>query len=294
MISTETLRVFVSIIDQGSFTHAAEQLGLTPSGISRTLSRLEKQLGVSLITRTTRRMQLTAEGEWFLLRARDVLAQLTDVEQSMSAHSAEPSGIVRVNAATPVLNHLVAPWMAGFMARYPRVRLELFGEETIIDLIEQRADVALRVGDLADSSLNARRLGSSPLRIVASPGYLLSHTRPASAQELEAHTLLGFTSPAGLNLWPLNPLGQSGMRITPALAASNGETLRHLALAGAGIACLAGFLVDRDIKEGRLLPLLAEQTRGYTQTIWAVFYKQGQLAPRVKCFLDYLAENLLF
>ena len=294
MISTETLRVFVSIIDQGSFTHAAEQLGLTPSGISRTLSRLETQLGVSLITRTTRRLQLTAEGEWFLARARDVLAQLTDVEQSLRARSAEPSGVVRVNAATPVLNHLIAPHMAGFMARYPRVRLELFGEESIIDLIEQRADVALRVGDLADSSLNARRLGSSPLRIVASPDYVQRHTRPASAQELETHTLLGFTSPAGLNLWPLNRPEPSGMRITPTLAASNGETLRHLALSGAGIACLAGFLVDRDIREGRLVPLLADQTRGEAQTLWAVFYKQGQLAPRVKCFLDYLTENLAF
>jgi DNA-binding transcriptional LysR family regulator len=292
MIETDTLQVFVSIIDQGSFTGAAEQLGLTPSGVSRTLSRLEKHLGVRLITRTTRRLQLTEEGEWFLVRAREVLLQLMDVEQHMSAHTAEPSGVVRVNAATPVLNHLVAPWLSGFMERYPRIRLELYGEESIIDLIEQRADVALRVGDLADSTLSARRLGSSPLRIVASPDYLQRHGCPAAVEGLDGHVLLGFTRPASLNLWPLEWRGEPGMRITPSLAASNGETLRHLALSGAGIACLAGFLVDNDIREGRLVPLFTDSMLAWAQVIWAVFYKQGRLAPRVACFLDYLASML--
>jgi DNA-binding transcriptional LysR family regulator len=292
MIGTETLQVFVSIIDQGSFTGAAELLGFTPSGISRTLSRLEKHLGVSLITRTTRRLQLTEEGEWFLARARDVLLQLMDVEQHMSAHTAEPAGVVRVNAATPVLNHLVAPWLSGFMERYPRIRLELSGEENIIDLIEQRADVALRVGDLVDSTLSARRLGSSPLRIVASPDYLQRHGCPVAVDGLDGHVLLGFTRPVSLNRWPLVWRGESGMHVTPSLAASNGETLRYLALSGAGIACLAGFLVDNDIREGRLVPLFADCMLAWTQMIWAVFYKQGRLAPRVACFLDYLAAML--
>ena len=296
MIDVEALRAFAAVIDTGSFSAAAERLGQTPSGISRAIARLESQLGITLMHRTTRRQDLTEEGDWLLGRARKILAELEDTEAQVSARRSQPSGLVRVNAATPALDHLVAPLVPAFLDAYPLIRLELASGETLVDLIEERADVAIRIGQLADSSLNARRLGSSALRLLAAPSYLARHGTPATVRELAGHRLLGFTAPASLNTWPLadeggNP-GIEGVTVTPAVLASSGETLRHLVLAGAGIACLADFLTRADVEAGRLVPVLDSLTLPWSQPVWAVFYKQGALAPRVAALVDFLAERL--
>jgi DNA-binding transcriptional LysR family regulator len=199
---------------------------------------------------------------------------------------------VRVNAATPVLDHLIAPLAADFMDAYPLVRLELASGETVIDLIEERADLAIRIGPLADSTLNARRLGNSRLRLLASPAYLARHGVPDSIKALAGHRLLGFTAPASLNIWPLPQQGGDGLPVQAAIAASSGETLRHLALANAGIACLADFLTRDDLSAGRLVPVLESATLPWTQPVWAVFYKQGMLPARVAALLNFLAEKL--
>lgn len=292
MLPVDALIAFVSVIDTGSFSAAAERLGQTPSGISRTISRLESRLGVALMKRTTRRLDLTEEGEWLLARARKILADLHDTEEQFSARLSQPSGTVRVNAATPVLDHMVAPLAAAFLDAYPLVRLELVSGETVIDLIEERVDVAIRIGPLADSTLNARRLGSSPLRLLASPGYLARHGTPDRIDALSRHRLLGFTEPASLNIWPLPQDGGEGLPVQPAIAASSGETLRHLALAHAGIVCLADFLSRSDVENGRLVPVLESITLPWSQPVWAVFYKQGALAPRVAALVDFLAQRL--
>ncbi|KMN50743.1 LysR family transcriptional regulator [Chromobacterium violaceum] len=289
MLSTESLIAFTTIMDCGSFTAAADKLGVTASNVSRSLAQLEKQLGVRLLTRTTRRLDLTAEGAWLLERARVILENLNDAEQQLQAAAARPSGLVRVNAAIPVLDHLLAPHLAGFQARYPDIRLELAGAEAVVDLIEERADLAIRVGPLADSTLNARLLCESPLRIVAAPDYLRRHGLPRTAADLQAHRQLGFTSPASLNLWPL---GANGLKVNPSPAASSGATLRALALHGCGIACLADFLVGPDIAAGRLEAVRLPEQRDWKQPIWAVFYKQGRPLPRIACLVDYLADAL--
>jgi DNA-binding transcriptional LysR family regulator len=292
MIDVDALIAFAAVIDTGSFSAAAGRLGQTPSGVSRTMSRLEAQLGMTLMHRTTRRLDLTEEGSWLLGRARKVLAELEDTEAQVAARRSQPSGLVRVNAATPALSHLVAPLAAEFLDACPLVKLELTSGETVVDLIEQRADVAIRIGQLADSTLNARRLGSSRLRLLASPAYLSRHGEPADAAQLSAHRLLGFTAPASLNVWPLAHGGGEGLAVAPAVLASSGETLRHLALAGAGIACLSNFLTRDDLAAGTLVPVLAPQTLGWSQPVWAVFYKQGALAPRVAALVDFLARRL--
>ncbi|MBX9266284.1 LysR family transcriptional regulator [Chromobacterium violaceum] len=289
MLSTESLIAFTTIMDCGSFTAAADKLGVTASNVSRSLAQLEKQLGVRLLTRTTRRLDLTAEGAWLLERARVILENLNDAEQQLQAAAARPSGLVRVNAAIPVLDHLLAPHLAGFQARYPDIRLELAGAEAVVDLIEERADLAIRVGPLADSTLNTRLLCESPLRIVAAPDYLRRHGLPRTAADLQAHRQLGFTSPASLNLWPL---GANGLKVNPSPAASSGATLRALALHGCGIACLADFLVGPDIAAGRLEAVRLPEQRDWKQPIWAVFYKQGRPLPRIACLVDYLADAL--
>ncbi|MET0857083.1 MAG: LysR family transcriptional regulator [Telluria sp.] len=292
MIDVDALIAFAAVIDTGSFSAAAARLGQTPSGVSRTMSRLEAQLGMTLMIRTTRRLDLTEEGSWLLARARKVIAELEDTEAQVVARRSQPSGLVRVNAATPALGHLVAPLVAEFLDAYPLVKLELTSGETIIDLIEERADVAVRIGHLADSTLNARRLGTSRLRLLASPAYLRKHGEPAAAAQLSAHRLLGFSAPASLNIWPLSVDGEEGMAVTPALLASSGETLHQLALAGAGIVCLSDFLTRDDRAAGTLVPVLAPLTLPWSLPVWAVFYKQGALAPRVAALVDFLARRL--
>jgi DNA-binding transcriptional LysR family regulator len=292
MLDVDALITFAAVIDTGSFSAAAKRLDQTPSGVSRTISRLEGRLGMTLIQRTTRRLDLTEEGEWLLGRARKLLSDLEDTEAQVAARRSQPSGLVRVNSATPVLDHLLAPLVPDFLDAYPLVKLELASGETVIDLIEERADVALRIGPLADSTLNARRLGSSRLRLLAASGYVRRHGAPATLHELSAHRLLGFTAPASLNIWPLAHPGGDGLPVTPVVAASSGETLRHLTLAGAGISCMADFLTRDDRAAGTLVPVLESATLAWSQPVWAVFYKQGTLAPRVEALVSFLAQRL--
>lgn len=292
MIDVEALIAFSAVMDAGSFSGAAERLGQTPSGVSRTIARLEKHLGMTLLHRTTRRLQLTDEGAWLLERARAILADLDNTEAEAAARRSQPSGLVRVNAATPALDHLLAPLVPAFLDAYPLVQLELTSGETVVDLIEERADLAIRIGQLPDSTLNARRLGSSRIRVLAAPGYLARHGTPANVAELAQHRLLGFSKPASLNTWPLARDGAEGYTIEPAVTASSGETVRHLALAGAGIASLSDFLTRADIAAGRLVPVLPALALPWDQPVWAVFYKQGALAPRVAALVDFLAREL--
>lgn len=292
MLSIEALSAFVAIVDEGSFSAAADKLDQTPSGISRTLSRLEKQLGITLITRTTRRQELTDEGRTLLVRAREILAALAATEAELGASRAQPAGHLRINAATPVLNHLIAPHIAGFMEAYPQIKLEIIGAEVIVDLIEEGVDVAIRAGELTDSTLNARLLTENQLRLVASPAYLKKHGAPKNIDDLNRHKLIGFSYTRSLNLWPLQDSDTAGWSVDSTLTASNGETIRHLVLHDVGIACLSEFLVREDIKRGDMQYVLPEQSLPWMQPIWAVFYKQGALAPRIACFVDYLAKAL--
>ncbi len=295
MIDVEALIAFSAVMDAGSFSGAAERLGQTPSGVSRTIARLEKQLGLTLLQRTTRRLHLTEEGAWLLGRARALLADLANTEAEAAARRSQPAGLVRVNAATPALDHLLAPLVPAFLDAYPLVRLELTSGETVVDLIEERADMAIRIGNLPDSTLNACRLGTSRIRVLAAPAYLERRGMPAGVAELAdpaRHRLLGFSAPASLNTWPLRHAGGEGYTVEAAVTASSGETVRHLALAGAGIASLSDFLTRDDIAAGRLVPVLPDAALPWTQPVWAVFYRQGALAPRVAALVDFLAREL--
>ncbi|WP_339411048.1 LysR family transcriptional regulator [Pseudomonas sp. EA_35y_Pfl2_R5] len=288
----DELLAFVSVVDCGSLSAAAEQLTQTASGVSRALSRLEEKLDVTLLRRTTRRLELTEEGLAFLAQARKILDAVESAEEQMKVRRQKPAGRLRVNAAAPFMLHAVVPLVAGFRALYPDIQLELHSSDQIIDLLEQRTDVAIRIGPLRDSTLHARALGSNRLRILASPAYLKAHGTPKTVAELSGHSLLGFTQPESLNQWPLrHPLGDS-LSINPCLSASSGETLRQLALAGAGIVCLADFMTATDRNSSELVQLLLRDTVEVRQPIHAVYYRNTALASRITCFLDYLAGQL--
>lgn len=289
---SDELQLFIAVIEGGSISAAAEQAGQSPSAVSRTLARLETKLGTTLINRTTRRMSLTEEGKYFFERAKAILQDMEALEEHLAVRQQAPSGRLRINAASPFMLHAVVPYVAEFRQRYPDIFLELNTNDLIIDLLEENTDVAIRIGTLADSTLHARPLGSSPLNILASPAYLARDGTPERVEDLASHTLLGFTRNEGLNQWPLRHAGGDRLPIDPAVAASSGDTLRELALAGEGIVCLSHFMTHHDIHEGRLQVVLAGFNTGYRQPIHAVYYRNTQLALRIQCFLDFIQEKL--
>ncbi|MEO5795635.1 MAG: LysR family transcriptional regulator [Rhodoferax sp.] len=287
----DELQAFATVIDAGSITAAAEQLGQTVSAISRSLGRLEKKLDVTLLRRTTRRLELTEEGAVFLAQARKIMGAVEHAEEQMAQRRNRPAGRLRVNAASPFMLHVLVPLVAGFRAAYPDIELELNSSDQIIDLLEHRTDVAIRIGPLVDSSLHARPLGSCLLRVLASPAYLKAAGRPRTVEDVAKLSLLGFTQPDSLNAWPLrNPMGDR-LDITPTLRASSGESLRQLALAGAGVVCLADFMTEGDRARGDLVQLLPSATVEVRQPIHAVYYRNTALVSRIACFLDYVAAN---
>ncbi|GAB6386491.1 LysR substrate-binding domain-containing protein [Stutzerimonas marianensis] len=288
----DELQAFTAVIDTGSISGAAVQLGQTASGVSRALARLEAKLSTTLLRRTTRRLELTEEGSAFLVQARRILEAVEEAEEQMSRRLQHPAGRLRINASAPFMLHVLVPLVGGFRERYPEIELELHSSDQIIDLLEHRTDLALRHGPLRDSTLRARPLGRARIRAVASPDYIARRGRPQQVEDLARHSLIGFTQPESLNHWPLrHPLGES-WPIVPSLWASSGETVRQLALAGEGIACLSDFMTARDRADGALIEVLAEANVETLQPIHAVYYRNTTLAARITCFLDYLGECL--
>jgi DNA-binding transcriptional LysR family regulator len=291
-ITLDEMQAYVRVVESGSISGAAVQLEQTTSAISRSLGRLESKLGVTLLRRTTRRLELTEEGSAFLDQARDILASVEEAEEQMALRTQQPSGLLRVNAASVFVLHVLVPLLGGFRERYPQIELELNSNEQIIDLLEQRTDLAIRIGTLRDSTLHARPLGTSRIRILASPDYLRRRGVPDSVEALASHDLIGFTQLENLNHWPLRHVHGDSYTISPVIRASSGETVRQLARAGGGIACLSDFLTQDDRAEGALVEVLAEHTIESRQPIHAVYYRNTALASRISCFLDYLSEAM--
>lgn len=286
-ITLEEIQVFLTVVDSGSLTAAARELGLTVSAASRSLGRLEDKLQTELLRRTTRRMVLTEEGNCFLSQARAIQQAVENAEKNMAALRGQPAGRLRVDAATPFMLHVVAPLVPGYRERHPLIDLELTCNEGVIDLLGQRTDLALRIGPLKDSTLRSRLIGYSRLRLLASPAYLQRQGVPRRAADLARHTLLGFNQPETLNRWPVRGLTAA---VSPALRVSSGETLRQLALHGAGIVCLSDFMTGEDRAQGRLLPLLENLMPGARQPVHAVYYRNSGIPARIATFVDYLVQ----
>ena len=284
--TSEELTVFVQVVENGSFSRAAKQLTMANSAVSRVVKRLEEKLGVNLINRTTRQLRLTEEGSQYFRRVQKILQEMASAEAEMLAVHEVPQGILRVDSAMPMVLHLLVPLAAKFNERYPHIQLSLVSSEGYINLIERKVDIALRAGELDDSGLRARHLFDSHFRVVASPEYLAKHGTPQSTEDLANYQCLGFTEPTFLNTWAV--LDVKGNPYT----ASSGEILRSLCLSGCGIACLSDFLVDNDIAEGKLIPLLAEQTSNKTLPFNAVYYSDKAVNLRLRVFLDFLVEEL--
>lgn len=287
------LEVFVRVIETGGFSAAARSLDMTPSAVSKLVARLEQRLGTRLLQRSTRQLQLTPEGCAFYERGLRVLADLEEAERCASAH-AEPRGRLRVNANVPFGRHFLLPLLPMFLQQHPQVGVDLTLTDEVIDLLEQRTDVAVRAGPLKSSRLVARRLGATRMMIVASPGYAQRHGLPGNVDDLQTHNRLDIGHARAMQGWPLLQGGQVLRVPTSGNArASNGDALRQLVLGGLGLARLAAFQVRDDIAAGRLLPVLEEANPGDLEEVHAVFLGQGGYLPlRVRAFLDFLVEKV--
>ncbi|WP_422506271.1 LysR family transcriptional regulator [Stenotrophomonas sp. GZD-301] len=287
------LDVFVRVIELGGFSAAARAFGMTPSAVSKLVARLEQRLGTRLVNRSTRQLQLTAEGCAFYERGVRILADLDEAERCASVHDT-PRGRVRVSANVPFGHHFLLPLVPAFLARHPQVSLEISLNDEVIDLLEQRTDVAVRAGPLKDSRLVARQLGRTRLVVVASPAYLAERGHPTHPDQLERHNLLTTQHVRARPGWPMR-LGDEERLVVPQgnTQASDGEALHRLAVAGLGMTRLAAFQAQADIDAGRLVPVLEAWNPGDIEDIHAVYVGQGGHLPlRVRAFLDFLAEHV--
>ncbi|MFD1801390.1 DNA-binding transcriptional regulator YafC [Mixta tenebrionis] len=288
--SSDELKIFVTVVESGSFSRAARQLELATSAVSRAVKKLEAKLGVELLTRTTRQLSLTQEGESYFRKVQKLLQEMAAAESELMESRQVPRGLLRVDAATPVVLHLLTPMMASFRQRYPEMTLSLISSETFINLIERKVDVAIRAGNLTDSSLRARPLFTSYRKMVASPCWLARQGMPASVEDLARHDCLGFVETPALNRWPIAQPDGELYTIQPALSANSGETLKQLALAGNGIACLSDYMIDKELNEGSLVEVLADRRLPVAMPFSAVYYSDRAVSNRVRAFIDFLSE----
>jgi DNA-binding transcriptional LysR family regulator len=288
------MEVFVRVVDSGGFSAAARALRLTPSAVSKLVARLEARLGVRLVNRSTRKLQLTPEGSAFYDRAVNVLNDLDAAEREATGGAA-PRGRLRVNSNVAFGQQYLLPILPDFLARHPEVSVDVVLTDTVVDLLAERADVAIRVGPMRESRLVARKLGESRTVVVASPAYLQKRGTPQTPDDLAAHNCIGFCFVRLVDGWPFRGRDGEVTTIPPRGNAhvSDGEISRQLVLEGLGIARLGYFHVHADIQAGRLVPILEDYNPGDMEAVNAVYIGQGGHVPaRVRAFLDYLAEKV--
>lgn len=287
------LSMFVAVVDSGGISAAAERLGVAKSAVSRRLADLEGRLGAQLLRRTTRRLTLTDSGRAFHERAKNILADLEEAEQSVSqAHGALRG---RLKVALPLaygIRH-VGPLITEFMALHPAVEFDLDFNDRRIDLMQEGFDLAIRVARLPDSSLIARRLAPVPSALCASPDYLARHGTPARAADLAGHEALVYSNLANPDTWNfVGPEGQPGsVKVPVRLRANNGEFLTRAAIAGHGIILHPTFYLDEAIRAGQLVSLLTDHAWPQVNA-YAVYPPTRHLSRRVRALVDFLAERL--
>ena len=287
-----SLAMFAAVVEQGSFSAAGRLLGLSPSAVSRTIDRIEARLGVRLLLRSTRALSITAEGQAYLQAARRILADLDDAEQQIADQGA-PRGRLRVSAALSHGRLCIVPLLGEFAALYPHILVDIALTDTVIDVAAGQADVAVRFGLLADSTLTARKLGETRRLIVASPDYLARFGEPQVPEDLHRHNCLNFNFRRAEPVWPFLRDGREfALTVKGNIEANNGETLGQLAAIGVGIARVGAFSVAQEIAEGRLMPILEAFNPGDVEIIHAVFVGGATTPARIRAFVDFLAARL--
>ncbi len=291
MDASGDMRVFVQVVEHQSFSAAAAALGLTPSAVSKLITRLEERLGVRLLHRTTRRLALTSEGDVYFARARQILADIDDVEAELAKSRGAPRGRLHVNTSNGFGIHQLAPALPEFLSRYPEIAVELSITDRMVDLVADHADMTIRAGRIADTTLAARKIADYERVICAAPSYLTRHGKPRTPADLAKHVciVMAYRTPAQ---WVFRTRdGTDAIEIAPRVVTDNGDAALRLALEGAGIVRLADVIVGDPIRRGALVPVLAEFHHAERLPLAALYLAGRHRLPKVRVFLDFLVER---
>jgi DNA-binding transcriptional LysR family regulator len=290
-----SIELFCRAAEAGSFTAAAESLGLTPAAVSRSVARLEQRLGVRLFARTTRQVALTDEGRLYHAHCTQALAQLQEAAQALSGRQAVPQGLLRISLPTTYAHHRVLPVLPRFQARHPGVQIELQIANRNVDFVDDGYDVAVRGGEPRDSRLVARKLEDASFGVFASPAYLRRHGRPKTPHELPAHRCIQFVMPStGRPLpWLFVDRGREiDVEVAPSLRVIDDVLgcLGH-ARAGGGLCQTYHFVAQEAVARGELVELL-QPYAGRSRPFCVLYPTQRQLSARVRAFVDFLVQEL--
>jgi LysR family transcriptional regulator, regulator for bpeEF and oprC len=296
MQDLRTLAIFVKVAERLSFVRAAADLGITQSGVSNAISRLEDQIGTPLLARTTRKVSLTEHGAAFFERCRQALAEIEEAELVLKNAQLKPSGNLRIDMPVSFGRIKVVPLFGAFQARYPDISLRVTFNDRYIDHIEESVDVSVRFGNLQDSSLIARRLGGAQLSVVGAPRYFAKYGRPKRPEDLAAHNCLAFTfrETRLAREWRFAQSGAQGGETVLApkgnMSLSDGASVCDAARAGYGLAQLQDFFIDTLIARGQLVPVL-DKFKPAAQPIWLVYPQTRHLSPKVRAFVDFMVAQ---
>ena len=292
MESGLAMLAFVRAVECNGFTPAARDLGVTPSAISKLVTRLERRLGVRLLQRSTRRLALTAEGEIYFERVQRIVREIEDTESDVMRLSGVPRGRVRIGLGNAFATYALVPALPEFMARFPEITLDLLVTEYTVDLVEGGVDLAIRIGPLGDVNLAARRIGDLERVICAAPDYLEARGVPRTPEDLARHNCLTIAVVPGQVAWPFR--GPGGTRAVPVrgnLTMDNAETLYEAALLGLGIIRLSDLVVGPAIRSGRLVPILLDVHQPEPLPVHAVYTPVRRRPSRVDAVLQFLVEK---
>lgn len=293
MDALSDIAVFVKVVEHGSFTAAAEYLSVSKSAVSKYVTRLEARLGARLLNRTTRRLSLTEIGRTFYQRTRRGLADIEDAEAEVSSLQGEPRGSLRLNTPMSFGILHIAPALHDFMAQYPELSVDMFLDDRKVDVIDEGFDVSVRIANLPDSSLVARRLGPCRHAIVASDGYLEKHGTPKTPDELRGHNVLAYRYQQSPLQWHFQTPDNKTASVTVggSVQLNNGMATRAAVLNGLGVARIPTFVVGDDIRAGRLRALLPDYGT-LELSIFLVYPQRRYLSPKVRAFADFMAERI--
>jgi DNA-binding transcriptional LysR family regulator len=287
----QEMRVFAAVVDAGSFVGAADAIEMSKPAVSRHVQDLEARLGVRLLQRTTRKLSLTEEGAVFYARCKDLLADVDEAEAEITSRTGEASGLLKVNVPVSFGIIHLAPLWAEFMARHPKVRLDVTLSDRVVDLVEEGFDVAVRIARMPNSSLISRKIAMTRMVVCATPAYLKKHGTPRQPADLAAHTVLAYSLFSAGDLWEFDgPQGKVGVKVTPQLHTNSGDTCRAAALQHQGIIYQPSFLVGADLKSGALVQLLPEYLSA-ALGIYTVYPTRKHLSPKVRLLIDFLSES---
>ena len=283
------MRAFVRVVERQGFAAAAASLGLTPSAVSRLVSKLENRLGLRLLHRTTRRLTLTSEGEVYFARARSILADIDEIETEVRKLRGAPRGRLSINTSNAFGIRQLVPALPDFLQRYPEIEVELAFADRAADLTTEHADVAIRAGLVNELSLRAQKFAEFARIICAAPSYLERHGVPHKPEDLAKHVCIVAVP---LSPWPFHTRkGTEFLKILPRVTSDNGEAAVQLALDGVGIVRLADVIVGAEIRRGRLVRLLTDVHMREPVPLSAVYAPGRDRLPKVSVFLDFLVER---